>query len=128
MDFFSQSPHTESDANQLPIIPLHQEELEALDHILVGYMPHMRRSRANRHYVPILVTVRQKLAPALKPGGFPPGSTLALNPEELKAVSVAIQGFIALVTSHIPPSPQRDECIRDMDKLLSALQSPPRGQ
>ncbi|QBD80806.1 hypothetical protein EPA93_34495 [Ktedonosporobacter rubrisoli] len=111
-------------SDRLPTISLNQRELQAINAIIEGYLPHLRRKLPYPYKtIKLLDDVRRKLAPALKPGAFPAGEALALSLEELQAIGIALQGFVALIYKIIPHSPERNATLEDLNKLRAAIEA-----
>src|SRR5579859_2524466 len=102
----------------LPTIPLDQNGLRSIDAMIQGYLPHLvRKQPAPRRIIAVLRMIRRKLAPMLKPGGFPTGTAIPLTLDELWALDIAFQGFATLVSRRIDPSQERDSVLSDLDQL-----------
>src|SRR5579859_850564 len=110
--------------NHLPIIPLDQSGLHTIDSVIKGYLPHLARKHpVPRRTIAILRSIRGKLAPLLKPGGFPEGTTLPLTREEMQALAIALQGFSTLLLRRVAPSEERDATIAELARFHHYLDS-----
>ncbi|HLZ60429.1 MAG TPA: hypothetical protein VKR06_26085 [Ktedonosporobacter sp.] len=108
----------------LPTIPLDQNGLRSIDALIQGYLPHLvRKQPAPQRIIAVLRTIRRKLVPMLKPGGFPEGTAIPLTLDELWALDLACQGFATLISSRINSSKERDGLLADLDKLHQYCES-----
>ncbi len=101
-----------------PIIPLNQGSLRAIDSAIIGHLATLKARRpAPSTAIQKFQTIRLKLAPFLRPDGFPEGTVLPLSQNEFQLIEEAIRGFKGKIRHTIPPSSKRDATLQELERL-----------
>ncbi|HLZ63308.1 MAG TPA: hypothetical protein VKR06_40765 [Ktedonosporobacter sp.] len=104
--------------DDLPIIPFSQEGLRMISYVIGGYIPCLLMYQPVPYRtIEVLRGVRQKLAPLLKPGGFPVGMSVRLMPMEIQALDIAVVGFANRLPLAVPQSRERDAFLGELDRM-----------
>ncbi|MBE3561554.1 MAG: hypothetical protein IMW89_20385 [Ktedonobacteraceae bacterium] len=109
-------------SQETPVIPLNQGSLRAINSALLGYLASLKvRRPIPSQTIQQVQSIRLKLAPFLKPGGFPEGVVLSLSRDQMQLVEEALQSLHGQIRQKIPPSQERDEVLRELEKLRNYL-------
>ena len=100
-----------------PLLALGWGDVQALDHILRGYLAYLHKKGGDCTQMRVLEGLRERISMLLAAGEEGEGILLFTLPE-LLALKAAVQGFRLLIVRKIPASPERDGVL----KLLLSLQ------
>lgn len=107
-----------------PILALHQEDLRAIDYAVIGVLPLLKRRRPiPSDTIQKFQSLRLKLAPLLREGGFPEGNALSLSPEELWVIDEALKIFIASIRQYIVFSTERESTLQALEVLHRSIRA-----
>ncbi len=111
-----------SHLNSVSTLALSFHDLVALRGIIRAYITYTRRTSqptsARQDHLEVLETLYTRLASV--PANVSDIAFL-LSIGEVAALSGAIRGFCAFVRSKVPPSPERDEILQDMERMRDTL-------
>ena len=106
----------------LPAIVLGFGDIDVVQRIIRAYIPYMRRtvppSQQREIECHLLEGVSLRLAEMRQNA---PEVSLILTVAEMRALSNALQGFMAFVRNKVSPSRERDETLHDIERLRMQL-------
>ena len=110
--------------HQEPILALDQEDLRAIDYAVMGALPLLKRRRPiPSDTIQKFQSMRLKLAPLLREGGFPEGTVLPLSPKELWVMDEALKIFIASIRQYVVFSTERESTLQALEVLHQSVRS-----
>jgi hypothetical protein len=108
--------------NSVPTLRLNFNDLAAVRGIIRAYITYTRRASKPTHERDAQLQVLEHLYVRL--ANLPatmPDVALLLSTAEVVALDCAIAGFCAFVRSKVPASHERDETLRDVERMRVAL-------
>ena len=110
--------------HSVPTLALSFHDLMALRGIIRAYITYTRRTSkpttARQDHLDVLETLYTRLTSV--PANVSDIAFL-LSIAEVATLSGAIRGFCAFVRSKVPPSQERDEILRDLERMRETLAS-----
>jgi uncharacterized protein Smg (DUF494 family) len=103
-----------------PLLVLGWGDVQALDHVLRGYLAYLRKQGGDCTQTRVLEGLRERIS-VLLVAGEESESILLFTLPELLTLKAAVQGFRQLITHKVPASPERDGVLKSLLSLQQEL-------